>query len=68
MLAEARFAAGALCYQCRMPHSVCLLLACLLQTAIMATADLYLTYGDALLPLTDVGGQAKPMTSMLAQV
>lgn len=40
----------------------------LLQTAIMAAADLYLSFGDALLPLTDVGGLAKPMTSMLAQV
>ena len=39
-----------------------------LQTAIMAVADLYLSYGDALLPHTDVGGQAKPLTSLLAQV
>ena len=38
------------------------------QTAIMAVADLYLSYGDTLLPLTDVGGQAKPLTSLLAQV
>jgi hypothetical protein len=34
----------------------------------MAVSDLYITYGDALLPLSDVGGQAKPMTSMLAQI
>jgi len=34
----------------------------------MAAADLYLSFGDALLPLTDVGGQAKPLGSMLAQV
>ncbi len=39
-----------------------------LQTAIMAVADLYQSYGDALLPHTDVGGQAKPLTSLLAQV
>lgn len=39
-----------------------------LQTAIMAVADLYQGYGDALLPHTDVGGQAKPLTSLLAQV
>lgn len=41
---------------------------CLLQTAIMTVADLYVSYGDALLPLTDVGGQAKPLGSVLAQV
>lgn len=34
----------------------------------MAVADLYISYGNVLLPLTDVGGQAKPMTSVLAQV
>lgn len=34
----------------------------------MAVADLYQSYGDALLPHTDVGGQAKPLTSLLAQV
>lgn len=38
------------------------------QTAIMAVADLYITFGDKLLPATDAGGLAKPMTSMLAQV
>ena len=38
------------------------------QTAIMAVADLYQRYGDALLPATDVGGAAKPLTSLLAQV
>lgn len=38
------------------------------QTAIMAVADLYQRFGDALLPATDVGGAAKPLTSMLAQV
>lgn len=38
------------------------------QTAIMAVADLFQQYGDALLPHTDVGGQAKPLTSLLAQV
>ena len=41
---------------------------CPLQTAIMAAAELYLSYGDALLPHTDVGGQAKPLTSLLAQL
>lgn len=30
--------------------------------------DLYLTYGDALLPLTDVGGPAAPGASLLAQL
>ena len=40
----------------------------LAQTAIMAVCDLYEEYGEALLPLTDVGGQAKPLTSLLAQV
>jgi hypothetical protein len=34
----------------------------------MAVADLYLTFGAALLPHTDVGGQLKPLTSLLAQV
>ena len=38
------------------------------QTAIMAVADLYLTFGAALLPHTDVGGQLKPLSSLLAQV
>ncbi|GAB4822816.1 hypothetical protein N2152v2_009862 [Parachlorella kessleri] len=40
----------------------------LCKTAIMAVSDLYITYGDALLPLADVGGQAKPLTSLLAQI
>ncbi|KAI7837337.1 hypothetical protein COHA_008852 [Chlorella ohadii] len=40
----------------------------LCKTAIMAVADLYQSYGDALLPHTDVGGQAKPLTSLLAQI
>ena len=34
----------------------------------MAAADLYPAFGDDLLPLTDVGGQLQPLTSMLAQV
>ena len=34
----------------------------------MAVADLYLTFGAVLLPHTDVGAQAKPLTSLLAQV
>ncbi|PSC76790.1 DNA-directed RNA polymerase I subunit 2 isoform X1 [Micractinium conductrix] len=38
------------------------------KTAIMAVCDLYEEYGEALLPLTDVGGQAKPLTSLLAQL
>lgn len=38
------------------------------QTAIMAVADVYTTYGDLLLPHTDVGGQLKPTTSLLAQM
>lgn len=38
------------------------------KTAIMATCDMYEIYGDALLPMSDVGGQVKPLTSMLAQI
>ena len=38
------------------------------KSAILATADLYLSFGDALLPHTDVGGAAKPMGSVLAQI
>ncbi len=32
----------------------------------MAVADLYTTYGDALLPYTNLGGQLQPATSLLA--
>jgi hypothetical protein len=34
----------------------------------MGVVDLYSTYGTALLPLTDVGGQQKPASSLLAQL
>lgn len=34
----------------------------------MTANDLYISYGDALLPLSDIGGPAKPLTSMLAQL
>jgi hypothetical protein len=40
----------------------------LCKTAIMAVADLYESYSDALLPHTNVGGLAKPLTSLLAQI
>ena len=49
-------------------HVSCHCAVAFVQTAIMAVADLYQSYGDALLPHTDVGGQAKPLTSLLAQV
>ncbi|KAL4859361.1 DNA-directed RNA polymerase I subunit 2 [Chlorella vulgaris] len=38
------------------------------KTAVMGVVDLYNTYGTALLPLTDVGGQLKPASSLLAQL
>ena len=34
----------------------------------LPSADLYLIFGDVLLSHTDVGGQAKPATSLLAQL
>lgn len=38
------------------------------KTAILTVADIYITFGDDMLPLTDVGGMEKPLTSMLAQM
>jgi hypothetical protein len=39
-----------------------------LQTGIMTTTDLLITFSDDLLPHLDVGGPAKPLTSMLGQL
>lgn len=38
------------------------------KTAVMAAADLFLTFKDTILPLCDVGGMAKPLTSLLCQL
>jgi hypothetical protein len=40
----------------------------LCKTAILTVADMYAAYGDEMLPVTDVGGPAKPLESMLAQL
>jgi len=40
----------------------------LCKTAILTVADMYAAYGDKMLPVTDVGGPAKPLGSMLAQL
>ncbi len=34
----------------------------------MTVTDLYVSFGDTLLPLTDLGGPAKPVNSILAQI
>ena len=38
------------------------------KTAIMTLRDLYLSCPDVMLPLTDIGGPAQPLTSALAQL
>lgn len=38
------------------------------KTAIMTLRDLYLTCAEEMLPLTDIGGPAQPLTSALAQL
>ncbi len=39
-----------------------------MQSAIMCVADLFQVYGSELMPLADIGGSAKPTTSLLAQL